>query len=80
LVLSNGQIPMVGNGEGFYKHPAGENWASDISRLKLWKHGTGMDHIALEPITYPISQVGYNTVLVMYKKNEYCQSINACKL
>jgi hypothetical protein len=49
-----------------------------VVRIRLvisvdWEHETRMDHIAPAPT---ITQVGYNTVLFMYKKNECCQSIN----
>jgi hypothetical protein len=33
-----------------------------------WEHGTRMDNSAPAPNTYSMSQVGYNTMLVMYKK------------
>jgi hypothetical protein len=36
LELPGRQIPMLGYGEGVNKHSAGENWASDISRLGAW--------------------------------------------
>jgi hypothetical protein len=43
-----------------------------------WKLGTGIDHIAPAPTTYPMTQVGYDTVFAMYKESEHCQSINVC--
>jgi hypothetical protein len=42
------------------------------------EHGTRMDHIAPAPTTFPVIQVGYDTVLVTCKENERCQSINVC--
>jgi hypothetical protein len=33
LELSSGQILTGGNGEDIYKHPVGENWATEVSRL-----------------------------------------------
>jgi hypothetical protein len=30
-----------------------------------WEHGTGMDHIAPASPTYPLTQVGYTTMLAM---------------
>jgi hypothetical protein len=43
-----------------------------------WEHGTRIDQISPAPTTYPKTQVGYDTVLVMCKENECCQSINVC--
>jgi hypothetical protein len=36
LELLGRQIPMGGNNDGVYKHSAGENWASEVSRLEAW--------------------------------------------
>jgi hypothetical protein len=52
------QISMGGNGEGVYKHSAG-----DISRLAAW------DHIVPAATTYPMTKVSYNTLFAMYKKD-----------
>jgi hypothetical protein len=52
---------MGRNGEGLYKHSTDENWASDISRLRAW------DHILPAPTSYPMTQVGYTTVLACIK-------------
>jgi hypothetical protein len=41
-----------------------------------WEHGTKVDNIAPEPTPYHMSQVGYNTMLAMYEKNECCLSNN----
>jgi hypothetical protein len=54
-----------------------------LARIKLVmpvdrEHGSRMDHTVLEPTTYPMTQVGYNFMLAMYKKNECCQSVNVC--
>ncbi len=45
---------------------------------KDWEHGIRMDHTAPVPTTYPVTQVGYNTMLAMYKNNECFHSINVC--
>jgi hypothetical protein len=34
-----------------------------------WEHETGINHIAPVPTTYPVTQVGYNTMPAMYMKN-----------
>ncbi len=65
LKLLDGQIPLGGNSEGIYKYSAGESWASDANRLAAWEHGTGMNHITPAPITYPLTQVGYNAMHAM---------------
>ncbi len=41
-----------------------------------WEHGAGTGHIAPTPTSYPVTQVGHDTVPVMCKENEHCQSIN----
>ncbi len=35
-----------------------------------------MEHIVPPPTRYLLTQVGYNNVLVIYKMNECCQSMN----
>ncbi len=54
-------------GEDIYKHSAGENCASDISRLGVM---VGMDSIAPAAIIYPI------TMLAVYKRNECHVCVN----
>ncbi len=51
---------MRGNDNGVYKHSAGENCASGVSRVGAWDR---MDYIPLAPTTYPVTKVGYDTVL-----------------
>jgi hypothetical protein len=40
------------------------------------EHDTGIDNIAPSPTTFPVTEVGQTTVLAVYKKNEYHQSIH----
>jgi hypothetical protein len=54
---------MGESGEGIYKHSAGENWASDIGRLRAWDWN---GNIVVAPTTYPVTPVGHITVLGMY--------------
>jgi hypothetical protein len=66
---------LGGHGEDLYKHSAGENCASDISRLGAM---VGMNPITPAAATYPVTSVGQTTMLAMYKKNECHQSVNVC--
>jgi hypothetical protein len=50
----------------------------ELVTLIDWEHGIGMHNIEPAPATHHVIQVGYNTELAMYKKNECRQSINVC--
>jgi hypothetical protein len=43
-----------------------------------WEHGTGMDHIAPAPTTYPMIYVSHITMLACIKRIECHQSVNVC--
>jgi hypothetical protein len=66
---------MGGNGDGVYKHPAIENWASEASRLGALNRD-GPHRACTFNIPCHLSRL--NTMLAMYKKNECFQFINVC--
>ncbi len=74
LKLLDGQIPLQGNSEVSIN--------IQLAKIPLVmpldrEHRSRMDQIVLSPTEYPMTQVGYNFML-MYKKNECCQSVNVC--
>jgi hypothetical protein len=69
LELPDEQIPMGENDNCVYN--------IQLARIGLvrsveWEHGAGMDHIESARTTYPVTQVGYDTMLVMYTENQHC--------
>jgi hypothetical protein len=57
--LKQGYIPFGGSSEGVCKHSAGEGWASDISRPRVWE----WDRPCYVCTSHtPVTQVGNTTV------------------
>ncbi len=56
---------MGGSSKGVYKHLAGEDWASDISRLRTWDWD---EPLTSAPATHPMTQEGYTAVILLVNK------------
>jgi hypothetical protein len=65
--LPDRQISLGGNYEAVCTHLAGENTVGLVMSV-YWEHGLEWTP-SRTPTAYPVTQVGYNTMLAMYKKN-----------